>query len=327
MSKINDSNNVVIILDSDDEQEFSTSHIKQRYTTIIIDSDGEEEMKNQKVEDIIMDKVEKQRPSSLPTNINKLFQKDTRLSNLKKATKTRKEPQQQKQTLDDSIAMTMSQLVEEHCDFDKHFRDLNASKIDKELEEIFSTDTDADFSTARGSSSSIIKDFESDPMSIIDSQQDIPIPKNTTTKARKTATTPTKPAVRTPNKREENREQDSAEEDLEYYVSFFNKKRKRSSVPHTVSQHVFDFYVVYAKKHIFQAPARTTNIQCPICYLLFPKTELVEHAADCNGEKASDKGIVRKSISAAILLEQKERERQIGQSVKQYVWFMLILCV
>jgi hypothetical protein len=42
--------------------------------------------------------------------------------------------------------------------------------------------------------------------------------------------------------------------------------------------------------------------------MLFPKTELTEHASECDGKTKS--GVMRKSISAAVLLEQKERAKK-----------------
>jgi hypothetical protein len=81
---------VVLIIDSSDEDDVAPTSIPvntTQYSAIIIDSDAEEFEKNQRLEKIIMSNVKER---TLSTNVNKLFQKDTRLTNFKRRNGTPK---------------------------------------------------------------------------------------------------------------------------------------------------------------------------------------------------------------------------------------------
>lgn len=205
---------VIIILDSDDEEEEKVvverrNERKRRqpspvYTTIIIDSDDEEDAKNKKLEKIIMNNVEK-KPKSLQTaaNINKLFQKDTRLTNLKKSNVKPRKPQLvpsiELSQIDGSFEETQSSTASTSENvFDENIFD----------EDIFDDDfSDIDFNFTINSQNSA---------------PPTPTPARTAKKCQEPVPTNKKPQI-------------PEEEDLEYYISFFNKKRKRRSVTNTVS--------------------------------------------------------------------------------------------
>lgn len=53
-------------------------------------------------------------------------------------------------------------------------------------------------------------------------------------------------------------------------------------------------------------------MQCPICYLLYPKDEINEHAAECKGDKettGNKRGVRKNTIGAAVEKDESERKR------------------
>lgn len=50
------------------------------------------------------------------------------------------------------------------------------------------------------------------------------------------------------------------------------------------------------------------NKQCPLCYMMFPKQEIMDHSFECNG-KPSDKGLKKRTIGTAVAQSAAEREK------------------
>ncbi|KAG2209159.1 hypothetical protein INT47_005451, partial [Mucor saturninus] len=108
----------------------------------------------------------------------------------------------------------------------------------------------------------------------------------------KTSSSPfSKPTFQKPKVVHELYDEDGKEEDLELFVSIMSSSRR--------------------KLHPNNAP-KIIKMQCPLCYIHYPKNELNEHAADCGGdpEATGNERIIRKNtIGAAVLRNEAERKR------------------
>jgi hypothetical protein len=73
--------------------------------------------------------------------------------------------------------------------------------------------------------------------------------------------------------------------------------------------------------YTYQNTPRAISMQCPVCYLIFPKTELIIHASECTGPFKKEeevegvrilgkkRGIRKNTIAAAVAMDESERKR------------------
>ncbi|KAI8638110.1 hypothetical protein BD408DRAFT_436353 [Parasitella parasitica] len=87
-------------------------------------------------------------------------------------------------------------------------------------------------------------------------------------------------------------DEDGEEENLESYINHVSSRRKL----------FHDGLQEEEKRQI-------GNKQCPLCYMMFPKQEIDNHAFNCNG-KPSEKGLKKKTIGAAVARNAAERKRK-----------------
>ncbi|CEP08826.1 hypothetical protein [Parasitella parasitica] len=87
-------------------------------------------------------------------------------------------------------------------------------------------------------------------------------------------------------------DEDGEEEGLELYINHLSSRRR-----------LFNDEFQKAEK------CKTGNKQCPLCYMMFPKQEIDNHAFDCDG-KPSEKGLKKKTIGAAVAQNAAERKRK-----------------
>lgn len=86
---------------------------------------------------------------------------------------------------------------------------------------------------------------------------------------------------------------DESEDDLGSFISVVDSSRRRAIVNNT---------------------PRNVLSQCPLCYLMFPKNELADHASDCTGSEEDPKvgqkrGVRENTIAAAVEMDENERRR------------------
>ncbi|KAK4521190.1 uncharacterized protein ATC70_013135 [Mucor velutinosus] len=87
-------------------------------------------------------------------------------------------------------------------------------------------------------------------------------------------------------------DEDGEEEDLELYINHVSSRRKLFS------------------DELKEAERREMgNKQCPLCYMMFPKQEIMDHSFECDG-KPTDKGLKKRTIGTAIALNAAERKRK-----------------
>ncbi|KAL9558390.1 hypothetical protein MBANPS3_000933 [Mucor bainieri] len=87
-------------------------------------------------------------------------------------------------------------------------------------------------------------------------------------------------------------DEDGEEEDLELYINHVSSRRK-----------LFSDELKEAERR------KMGNKQCPLCYMMFPKQEIMDHSFECDG-KPTDKGLKKKTIGTAVALNAAERKRK-----------------
>ncbi|KAF1801375.1 hypothetical protein FB192DRAFT_1459693 [Mucor lusitanicus] len=87
-------------------------------------------------------------------------------------------------------------------------------------------------------------------------------------------------------------DEDGEEENLELYINHVSSKRK-----------LFSDELKEAERR------QIGNKQCPLCYMLFPKQEIMDHSFECDG-RPTDKGLKKRTIGTAVALNAAERKRK-----------------
>jgi hypothetical protein len=65
------------------------------------------------------------------------------------------------------------------------------------------------------------------------------------------------------------------------------------------------------------------NMQCPLCYLFFPKGDISEHATECDGKKAG-KGIQKNTIAAAVAQNEIERKKYVYEHDQLHIYSIFL---
>ncbi|GAN04801.1 hypothetical protein MAM1_0074d04266 [Mucor ambiguus] len=82
------------------------------------------------------------------------------------------------------------------------------------------------------------------------------------------------------------------EEDLELYINHVSSRRK-----------LFSDELKEAERR------RMGNKQCPLCYMMFPKQNIMDHSFECDG-KPTDKGLKKRTIGTAVAINAAERKKK-----------------
>ncbi|EPB89466.1 hypothetical protein HMPREF1544_03697 [Mucor circinelloides 1006PhL] len=87
-------------------------------------------------------------------------------------------------------------------------------------------------------------------------------------------------------------DEDGEEEDLELYINHVSSRRK-----------LFSDELQEAERR------KMGKKQCPVCYMMFPKQEIMEHSFECDGT-ATGNGLKKRTIGTAVALNAAERKRK-----------------